>query len=65
MFDDGPWPRLTHRQRAEYLRGFAAGLRERADDLAQIWPRESGVLHTIAKGSVAGAAGTRVLRRVG
>ena len=47
-FDEGPWPRLTHAQRAEYLTAIAAGLRERNGDLGQIWPRESGVLHAIA-----------------
>ncbi|MGB8195882.1 MAG: aldehyde dehydrogenase [Acidimicrobiales bacterium] len=51
-FDDGPWPRLSHLQRAEYLREFAAALRERADDIGQIWPRQSGVLQKFA---VAGA----------
>jgi aldehyde dehydrogenase (NAD+) len=57
-FDEGPWPRLTHAQRAEHLRAIAAGLRERAEDLGQIWPRESGVLHAIASGSAAGSART-------
>jgi acyl-CoA reductase-like NAD-dependent aldehyde dehydrogenase len=57
-FDQGPWPRLTHAQRAEYLRSFGAGLGERAEDLGQIWPRESGVLHAIARGAGAGAAAT-------
>src|SRR6266571_1729880 len=41
-FDQGPWPRLTHAQRAEYLRAMAAGLRERTEDIGQMWPRESG-----------------------
>ena len=57
-FDEGPWPRLTHAQRAEYLQAFAAGLTDRADDLGDIWPRQSGVLHKIAKWSGMGAAGT-------
>jgi aldehyde dehydrogenase (NAD+) len=57
-FDAGPWPRLTHAERAEYLRAIAAGLRKRADDVGQIWPRESGVLHGIAKGAAKGAART-------
>ena len=65
-FDDGPWPRLTHAERAEYLRALAAGLRERASDFGQIWPRESGVLHAIARHSGAGSGGdVRVLRRPG
>jgi aldehyde dehydrogenase (NAD+) len=55
-FDVGPWPRLTHAERAEYLRAIAAGLRKRGDDVGQIWPRESGVLYGIAKGAAKGAA---------
>jgi aldehyde dehydrogenase (NAD+) len=45
-------------QRAEYLRAIAAGLRKRADDVGQIWPREAGVLHGIAQGAAKGAAHT-------
>ena len=47
-FDGGPWPRLTHNERAQYLRAFSTELRGRADVLADIWPRESGVLHAVA-----------------
>jgi acyl-CoA reductase-like NAD-dependent aldehyde dehydrogenase len=57
-FDTGPWPRLTHAERAEYLRAIGAGLRERAEALGQIWPRESGVLFKIAQYSGPGAAAT-------
>ncbi|MFZ0251133.1 MAG: aldehyde dehydrogenase [Acidimicrobiales bacterium] len=57
-FDQGPWPRLSHVQRAEYLRAIAAELEKRAEDVGQIWPRESGVLHFIATASVPGAAAT-------
>jgi aldehyde dehydrogenase (NAD+) len=57
-FDEGPWPRMSHAQRAEYLRAIAAGLKERGEDLGQIWPRESGVLHVIAQGSAKGSART-------
>jgi len=56
-FDEGPWPRMTHADRAEFLRGIAAGLRDRAEDIGQIWPRESGALHLIAKRGAAGIAG--------
>jgi aldehyde dehydrogenase (NAD+) len=56
-FDNGPWPLMTHAERAGYLRALGAGLEERAEALGQIWPRESGVLHTIAlySGKNAGA----------
>jgi acyl-CoA reductase-like NAD-dependent aldehyde dehydrogenase len=57
-FDEGPWPRLTHAERAEYLRGFGTGLQARADDLGQIWPRQSGVLHSVAQYGAMGAAAT-------
>ena len=57
-FDDGPWPRMTHAERAAYLRGLGAGLVARAADIEQIWPRESGVLYRIARAVAAGAAGT-------
>jgi acyl-CoA reductase-like NAD-dependent aldehyde dehydrogenase len=57
-FDEGPWPRLSHAQRAEYLRAIATELEKRAEDVGQIWPRESGVLQFIATASVPGAAAT-------
>jgi aldehyde dehydrogenase (NAD+) len=56
-FDGGPWPRLTHAERAQYLRDFAGGLRERGEDVAQIWPRESGTIYSIAEKAGTGAAG--------
>jgi acyl-CoA reductase-like NAD-dependent aldehyde dehydrogenase len=57
-FDEGPWPTLSHAERAEYLRAIARGLRARVEAVGQIWPRESGVLHRIAGGAAAGAAAT-------
>lgn len=35
-FDAGPWPRLTHTERAGYLRAIGAELGGRSDDLGQI-----------------------------
>ena len=57
-FDKGPWPRLTHADRAGYLRALAKELRARSELLGQVWPRESGVLHSIARGVAENAAGT-------
>jgi acyl-CoA reductase-like NAD-dependent aldehyde dehydrogenase len=57
-FDEGPWPRMTHGQRAEYLRALGAGLSSRSEEIGQIWPRESGVLHRVARYAGAGAAHT-------
>jgi acyl-CoA reductase-like NAD-dependent aldehyde dehydrogenase len=48
-FDEGPWPSLSHKERAEYLRAFGPLLQARADTLAQLWPRESGTIHAVAK----------------
>ena len=56
-FDRGPWPRLTHAQRAEYLRAIGEGLRGKADEVGQLWPRESGALHIIAQHTAPGMAG--------
>jgi acyl-CoA reductase-like NAD-dependent aldehyde dehydrogenase len=57
-FDDGPWPRMTHAERAAFLRSLAVAVRARADDLSQVWPRESGVLYAIAQASAAPTART-------
>jgi aldehyde dehydrogenase (NAD+) len=57
-FDSGPWPRLTHAERAEYLRAIGQELGGRSEDIGQIWPRESGVLHAIARFGGAGAQAT-------
>jgi aldehyde dehydrogenase (NAD+) len=48
-FDKGPWPRMHPVERADYLRKIAAEMRERLDDLGQIWPRQSGILHSSAR----------------
>lgn len=53
-FDHGPWPRMTHAKRVEYLRAIGATLGERSADLRQIWPREPGVLYQIAQGAGGG-----------
>src|SRR6201992_2373960 len=57
-FDNGPWPWLTHEQRAGYLRAIGAELKKRSEDIGQIWPRESGVLHAVARGGGIGAEQT-------
>ena len=49
-FDFGEWPGLTHPQRAEYLRALAGELQARSDTLADIWPRESGILFRLSSG---------------
>ena len=49
---------MTHGERAGFLRGLADGLRERAEDIGQIWPRESGALYAMARYGAAGIAGS-------
>ena len=56
-FDRGPWPRMRHAERAQYLRAIASEIDKRTDDLAQIWTTESGVIHGIAKGGSLGIGG--------
>jgi acyl-CoA reductase-like NAD-dependent aldehyde dehydrogenase len=48
-FDTGPWPRMSHSERAEYMRAMAAALRRRGAEIGDIWPRESGILHSVAQ----------------
>ena len=63
-FDRGPWPKMSHAQRAEYLRAIGEGLRGKADEVGQLWPRESGALHIIAQHTAARDGGRlRLLRR--
>ena len=56
-FDRGPWPRLSHKERADYLRAMGEGLRGKSDAAGQIWPRESGALFAIAQYTAGGMAG--------
>src|SRR5438093_4702160 len=48
-FDEGPWSRSTHAERADVLRAFAAGIQERGDVLGQLWPRETGTIYKNAQ----------------
>jgi aldehyde dehydrogenase (NAD+) len=48
-FDHGPWPRLSHAERAQYLRAIATEMDARAEDTALIWTVESGFLHGMAR----------------
>ncbi|UZW53691.1 aldehyde dehydrogenase [Sphingobium sp. JS3065] len=52
-FDNGPWPRMSHAERAEWLRRIAAEISMRASDIARISTVESGILHRHAQGSAA------------
>jgi acyl-CoA reductase-like NAD-dependent aldehyde dehydrogenase len=48
-FDEGPWPRMSHRERAEIMRALGKELGTKNEAMGQLWPRESGVLASVAK----------------
>jgi len=48
-FDSGPWPRMSHSERAVFLNRIADALDARADDIAAIWPNEMGIIHAMAQ----------------
>ena len=48
-FDEGPWPRMTHAERAVFLRALGAALQARTGDLGQAWTRESGTLFALTQ----------------
>jgi aldehyde dehydrogenase (NAD+) len=55
-FDKGPWSRMSHADRAVYLRAMGKKLNERVADVSQAWPNEMGILHSVAH-AFAGSAG--------
>jgi aldehyde dehydrogenase (NAD+) len=57
-FDHGPWPRLSHAERATYLRALGDEVVKRSAAIQQMWPRESGVLASMAGGAAFGAKHT-------
>ncbi len=55
-FDRGPWPRMTHAERATYLRAIGAGIRERtAPNSGRSGPREMGILAAVSSYASAGS----------
>jgi aldehyde dehydrogenase (NAD+) len=52
-FDSGPWPRMTPAERAEVLQALGDAIGARGGDVAEIWPRESGVIQAIAQSTAA------------
>lgn len=47
-FDEGPWPRMTHDERAGYLRALGAEFDARSADVARAWTIEAGLVHRMA-----------------
>ncbi len=56
-FDRGPWPKLTHRERADYLLRLAGQLKLRVPELELAWTQQVGALAIMAPGMVGGAIG--------
>jgi aldehyde dehydrogenase (NAD+) len=53
-FDRGPWPLLDVSERMDHVRRFAAAIRERGDDLADVLCAEVGLpRHTLPAGQIA------------
>jgi len=49
-FDRGPWPRMTHAERAAYLNAFSEQVAARESDFANLWTSEVGVVASTARG---------------
>ncbi|MBL8546447.1 MAG: aldehyde dehydrogenase [Hyphomonadaceae bacterium] len=56
-FDNGPWPRMSHKDRAGYMIALADELNKRAPDIASIWPNEMGILYSMSSAYSPGAGG--------
>ncbi|MET0984287.1 MAG: aldehyde dehydrogenase [Steroidobacteraceae bacterium] len=48
-FDRGPWPRMSHAERAAYLNAMAQKIKERVGDISRIWPNEMGMVYSLAQ----------------
>jgi aldehyde dehydrogenase (NAD+) len=57
-FDYGPWPRMSHAERAQWLNRIADAWEQRAKQFGDLWSRESGVLNSIAIPASANIANT-------
>lgn len=47
-FDEGPWPRLSPQERAEYVRRLSAALEARMPEVARAWVDQIGALASAA-----------------
>lgn len=56
-FDAGPWPRLSGRERATYLRAIAQGIRDRLSELARLEVLDNGKPLPEAEWDLGDAAG--------
>jgi len=56
-FDHGPWPRMSHAERAGYLRQIGELTATRVDEMATMWVHETGVLSGLAHYATQGLPG--------
>ena len=56
-FENGPWPRMSHQERAAYLREIGRHLPAFAERIAHSWTSEMGIVHSLA-GAYCQFAGT-------
>lgn len=56
-FDHGPWPRMTHAERAAYLNELAVEIDKRRDELAHMWTIEAGITFRLAVKSLENLGG--------
>jgi len=54
-FDRGPWPKMSHSERAGFLREIAKGLTVHTDRLADLWTSEVGIVRGLAGAFLAAA----------
>jgi acyl-CoA reductase-like NAD-dependent aldehyde dehydrogenase len=60
-FDEGPWPRLSPAERADYLTTLYDGIQKRAAAFADAWTWQVGTTVATSRGAtVAGAAGVHL-----
>lgn len=57
-FDEGPWPSLSHEERATFLRAIGDALAEFSQDMADAWSAEVGILRTAAGAVLSGVPAT-------
>src|ERR1700730_6439514 len=51
-FDRGPWRKLSHAERGDYVRALGRALQEHTDDIVRIWTREMGITRDSAHGAL-------------
>jgi acyl-CoA reductase-like NAD-dependent aldehyde dehydrogenase len=57
-FDEGPWPWLSHEERATFLRAIGDALAEFSQEMADAWSAEVGIVQTAAGAVLSGVPAT-------